>query len=395
MGFAAFAVDIGYAYYTKRSLQASADAAALAGAQELPDSAQAIATAESYSGEAGAKNDQGNLEGVQAEVTTKCVSIAPCRPVNAISVVQTATVETKFAKVLGIDDFEVAARSTACAPCGGRELDVILVLDRTWSMCQTHSGSVDSRCLSATLPRVGVDLQNAKDGIHTFLGFMDPTLDKVGLVVLPPTASGASHCAWPGLTGYTAYNSAGAAGASQYVVAPLDDDYKVNGEINDSSQLVSSLDCIQAGGVTAYATALEQAQAELDRNGREDVQDVIVFLSDGAANYGSTTYGNSSPYRTQPCRQGVNSAATIKNRGTLIYTIGYDLDAVNGSITYNRCQSYTGVNESPAITAYEALQAIASPNSFHNQPSPGELNSIYTEIAGELAGTRLIDESVQ
>jgi uncharacterized membrane protein len=42
---AAFVVDVGYAYFTQRSLQASADAAALAGAQQLPDASAATNTA--------------------------------------------------------------------------------------------------------------------------------------------------------------------------------------------------------------------------------------------------------------------------------------------------------------------------------------------------------------
>lgn len=36
LGMSAMVIDVGYAYYAHRSLQASADAAALAGAQELP-----------------------------------------------------------------------------------------------------------------------------------------------------------------------------------------------------------------------------------------------------------------------------------------------------------------------------------------------------------------------
>ena len=52
---------------------------------------------------------------------------------------------------------------------------------------------------------------------------------------------------------------------------------------------------------------------------------MIVFLSDGGANYGPAYYGDSSPYRMQPCRQGDHSAAAIKAKGTTIYSIGYDI----------------------------------------------------------------------
>ena len=45
LGIAAFSIDVGYAYYAKRQLQSATDAAALAGAQDLPNGTTAIATA--------------------------------------------------------------------------------------------------------------------------------------------------------------------------------------------------------------------------------------------------------------------------------------------------------------------------------------------------------------
>jgi hypothetical protein len=89
------------------------------------------------------------------------------------------------------------------------------------------------------------------------------------------------------------------------------------------------------------------------------------------------------------------SAASIEARGTIIYSIGYDLDALNGRA--NECQSYTGADESPAITAYSALQQIASgPNTFYDKPSPGQLRTIFAEIAADIAkGTSgLIDNDI-
>src|SRR5205814_254145 len=54
---AALVLDIADAYSNRHALQASADAAALAGANELPDSAAAISVAGDYSGRPGAKNE--------------------------------------------------------------------------------------------------------------------------------------------------------------------------------------------------------------------------------------------------------------------------------------------------------------------------------------------------
>ena len=45
IAIAGFAIDVGHAYLVQRQLQAATDAAALAGALDLPDSAQAKQTA--------------------------------------------------------------------------------------------------------------------------------------------------------------------------------------------------------------------------------------------------------------------------------------------------------------------------------------------------------------
>lgn len=114
-GMSAFVIDIGRAYFVQRSLQAKADAAAAAGAQELPEPTLATAVAEQYSGSDGQKNAQDNMPGVTTTVTTKCLSIAPCNPVNAVEVKQRTEVDTFFARVLGFDTFTVHARATARA----------------------------------------------------------------------------------------------------------------------------------------------------------------------------------------------------------------------------------------------------------------------------------------
>ena len=54
--------------------------------------------------------------------------------------------------------------------------------------------------------------------------------------------------------------------------------------------------------------------------------------------------------------------------------------------------TYTGDPESPSITAYDALRQIATSDAHSfNKPGPGELRTIYTAIAGESGGARLID----
>jgi hypothetical protein len=382
LGMAAMVVDVGYAYYAHRSLQASADAAALAGAQELPDGSKATQIAKQYGGEPGQKNYRDNVPNVTTTVTTKCIQSVPgCAPVNAVVVTERAAkVPTIFAKVLGIDDFTISVKSTACSPCGVKPLDIMLVLDRTGSMCQDHWGNNDPAC---------TDLNNARDGMREFLKNFDASIQWVGLAVLPPATSVGNRCATPDTANYNSRSS-------PYTIVQLSKDYVKNGVLLTNSNLVQTLNCQRASGRTAYANALEAAQAELDRGGRSDVQDVIVFLSDGAANIGPTYYSTTSPYRRQPCHQGIWSAAPMKSRGTIIYSIGYDLDALNGGA--NRCESYSGADESPAITAYSTLQQIASsPDHFYNQPDPGQLRTIFNQIAADMSrgSSALIDNDFQ
>jgi hypothetical protein len=280
--------------------------------------------------------------------------------------------------VLGIDSFTVHATATACSPCGEKPLDVMLVLDRSGSMCTDPSGRADPAC---------TDMENARQGMRTFLGFMNPALDHVGLAVLPPAVSLATKCSKP--PNSSSYDSL----ASPYVIVPLSNDYSADGALNPSSDLVSTINCVQSNGYTAYANAIDAAQAELTAHGRPNTQKVIVFLSDGAANTGPLYYPDSSPYLKTPCHQGITSAQTATAAGSLVFSIGYDL-------LHDRCQAedkttQARTNEVPAIFAEDAMRGIAStPAQFYNQPDAAQLNTIFTSIALDIlhGASRLVDD---
>jgi hypothetical protein len=167
---------------------------------------------------------------VTTTVTTKCITSIPgCDPVNAVVVLEQAPTKTFFAGLLGIDSFKIKATSTACSPCGIKPLDVMMVLDRTGSMCQTSTGASDPAC---------TDLNNAREGMKTFLTYMEPTIQWVGLTVLPPaTGTGSTaRCATPD---EATYNSTTAA----YNIVGLSKDYSTNRILNTGSTLVSTINC--------------------------------------------------------------------------------------------------------------------------------------------------------
>ncbi len=110
-----FVIDVGHVFNAHRELQASADAAALAGAQDLPDVSLATSRAMEYSSSAGKKNEHPDLAGVTTTVTPKCFSSTelPCNPANGIVVKESADVPTFFLKVIGVNSFSISAKSTA------------------------------------------------------------------------------------------------------------------------------------------------------------------------------------------------------------------------------------------------------------------------------------------
>jgi len=396
IAMAGFAIDVGHAYLVQRQLQAATDAAALAGALDLPASAQAIQTAKDFGPEPGNPNAPRSNDNATIEVQTKCVTaiVTGCTlangQVNSISVKSTSIVKTVFAKVIGFNSFTVHATATACSPCSVKPLDIMLVLDRTGSMCQKSDGSDDHPACT--------DMVNAVNGMQTFLKLMNPQFDHVGLAVLPPVASAATQagrCATP--NGNTTYDNQNAA----YLLVGLSSDYaSAPGTLNPGSSLVQTINCVQSTGRTAYADAIDSAQKELATNGRPGVQKTIIFLSDGAANYGGTWHGAASPYRTTPCHQGITSAALATAAKTTVYTIGYDLNG-NGT-DYEQCHPATwngpaNTNlEQPPITSLEAMQGMAStPDTFYNKPDPGQLNTIFSRIAADIFRTaELIDDSL-
>ncbi len=151
---------------------------------------------------------------------------------------------------------------------------------------------------------------------------------------------------------------------------------------------------MQAGGNTAYAEAIDAANQELQTDGRAGAQKVIVILSDGAANTGPSGLPSTSPYRTNPCGQGVTSADTAKAEGVLLYSIAYTANGddcyasvgadVNGTVV----TKFQGTLESPSIGAEQALEDIASPGSgnFYDLPNPSSLVGIFQQIAADIAG---------
>jgi Flp pilus assembly protein TadG len=179
VGLLGFSIDVGNALRVQHALQASTDAAALAGAKDITlGLATPVATATTYSAASGGKNPVYGVT-VATNVTLKCfkstgASCSGASGANGLVVQQSATMSTSFAKVFGINSFSLSAIATAgAAGAKPKPLDVMLVLDTTASM-QSNDPSCSTTKIAC-----------AEQGVNTLLGILAPSVDQVGLMVFP------------------------------------------------------------------------------------------------------------------------------------------------------------------------------------------------------------------
>lgn len=164
IGLVGFVVDVGDVYYSYQELQASTNAAAMAGAAGLSTSgSQALSNAAAYSSQSGDKNQFGNLNITGYNAQLGCVTAAvgasvPCvttgsgtQTANAIQVSQTATVRTYFMAVLGTPSVTLTATSSALMRgAGGVPSNIVIMVDTTGSM-----NDADKNCTLADVSKFG------------------------------------------------------------------------------------------------------------------------------------------------------------------------------------------------------------------------------------------------
>ncbi len=250
----------------QKELQAAADAAALAAAQELPDGSAAANTALSYGATAGGKNTRPDLPNVVTSADAKCLNYLQqlmhaqrnCvvgDPPNAIKVDQDADVKLLFLGGLGIPGIHVHATALASMKGGtAYPLDVVIVLDRTGSMGEVHGRRPgQDRPGSARRPSV--------PGCHEAVVRQDRArplpADQLDELQLQRRRTTRTRTPTPGTR-----------------AVHLRSDFRTSdtGGLNYSSPLVqavggshpTSSSCPDVDGITAYTTAFQQAKNELD-----------------------------------------------------------------------------------------------------------------------------------
>ena len=449
LGMGGMVLDMGHVYYSFNELQASTNAAAMAGAQTLPNS-NAATVATNYSSVAGNLNAHGNLPNVQmvsGYPVVKCLTtltnesipcVAPANA-NAIIVKQQVAVRTYFAGLFGFPTVTLTA-TAAAAMRGGAipPYNVAIIVDTTGSM-----GSTDSSCNQTRI-------NCALAGVQTLLKELSPCgssettcgqatngqvanfVDQVSLFAFPNVTqstvkydyncSGSTPTSQP----YT-FPTAGAssydpgAGAT-YQILNYSSDYRLSDtatSLNQSSNLTAAAggkkNCkgLQAvgGEGTYYAGAIYAAQSSLVaiQPTNPNSQNVIILLGDGdvdASNSrsrsempGASSTSGTYPSTIQECHQAITAAQAAAAAGTRIYSVAYG-SASSGCSTDTKpsispCQTMQNIASSPS-TFFSDYAASGGSGSCQSAARPTtNLNQIFTEIAGDFTTARLIPANMQ
>jgi Flp pilus assembly protein TadG len=381
LGFAGLSIDVGHVFYCYRELQAATDAAALAGAEDLPNST-ATSTANSYSALSGKLNANTNLGAVlmvsgypKAACLTalKNVGMGCVAPANGnvMQVKQTAAIPTFFLGLFGIGTFNVTASATASMRGSAAvPYNVAIVLDSTNSMSNN-----DSRC--GNISRV----QCAMEGVQTLLAELYPctqtyatcptdgsnSVDRVSLFTYPNITVGTAKSEYCGggslsivpysfpVAGASTYPPSGSTTTSAtYQVVPWLNDYRTSDTTSGTSPLAVGSDLVSAvdgdtsfGGTsscsglqtpggegTFFAGAIYAAQAALvaEQAAYPNSQNALIILSDGAAN---------SQYYTSPKQNGNPDSSPPRGKANQMASTDVNGAAITGTGTYpsynNQC----------------------------------------------------------
>jgi hypothetical protein len=440
MGLTALAIDLGSIYHSYSQLQASANAAAAAGALELPNADWATVTT-AYSSVAGGKNARGDLPGVtmaSGYPQAKCVSFMvnlglTCDnavSANAVAVVEQVTVPTFFAKVIGVSSMTLKAYSLSAMKGGTpAPANVMVILDSTASMGQSDS---DPNCSSATGIRNPTKLDCAKWGTRILLQNLSPcaaNLSSCGSVTngnVPNPVDTVGLLTFPGMTATSElssdYLSCGSGMKSTYVakyatpnsfppyftIVQPSSDYRTSdsGSLNGaSSDVVKAVDWQNGnncgtsqygiqdpGGVgTYYAGVIAQAQTDLSALGspRDTMQNAIILLSDGDANAtcnagkGATCSSSSDFSSTTPASYGQNEChAAITAAGVAAGTQNAaGLKTWVYSIAFGAPTGSSCSTDSPSISGCTTMSDIASdPTKFYSDQANGCVSPDHSGI---------------
>ena len=140
----------------------------------------------------------------------------------------------------------------------------------------------------------------------------------------------------------------------------------------NAQQYKNTINGFSADGATYAEEGLQQAQNVLDSNGRADVQQIVIFFTDGEPNHGNG-------FDNEVAAEAVNTAHEMKQGGTIIYAIGV-MNGADASVTDD-----DGFNEYMNGVSSNYPDATADGDNGTWYPFVGTVGDYYNTTFGERA----------
>ncbi len=432
-GMAGLTLDLGHAYVCYRDLQASTDAAALAGAWEMAQLGATTASVQQYvsnyssngpgspGGNSNGANANPNLPAPTVSTAMACVpslsAAIPCDsgPTgnNALQVTQTTTVPTLFIQALaifgvrGVSSIKLSAVSTASMRgAQASEYNIAIVVDTTASMASNDTdpacGNTRIYCALSGVQQLLINLSPCTAGSTS--SNCKGSFDTVSLFTFPNIqandASDDTSCpsSNPPIPAYStpvpgASWSAPSGTSPTYQVTGFLDNYLTTNQSGGTVSATSALGIATGAGKcqgletpggdgTYYAGAIYAAGSALAaaQTLNPDSQNALIILSDGAANTTKMTATNGEtltttgvyPSLADQCQQGVTAAQTVSAMpNTKVYVVAYGASTGSGQCTTD-----------PRLTPCAALQQMAtSPSTFYSDSGSSQNKGQCTSSA--------------
>lgn len=450
LGSAGITLDLGRVYVAYQELQASTDAAALAGAYALAEPSATAASVESavasVSSATGGVNVKGDLPNVTLTTSLKCLTTVTNEGIlctasttgdNALQVTQTAAISTQFIRALSYfgvksaQNLTISATATAAMRGATNEpYNIAVIVDTTESMSDKDT---DASCGST---RIKCSLE----GIQTLLQSLSPCtanstasscspFDQVSLFTFPnaeaSTMSKDTTCPTgnPTVVSYStptpgATWSAPTGTAATYQITGYLSNYsstnKSGGALNTSSPLTVATGGVSGcnglgtpgGDGTYYAGVIYAAQSSLvaAQAANPGSRNTMIILSDGDADSskitGGTHAGNVYGSLDDQCQQAIAAAKAATAAGTTVYTIAYGAAssgcASDTSGPLKGLSPCTAMQDMASAAADFYSDATASQNKGQctSAANPSlSLSNIFKQVATTFTVARLIPNS--
>src|SRR5205085_462129 len=171
---------------------------------------------------------------------------------------------------------------------------------------------------------------------------------------------------------------------------PTNDYQNADGSVNNNSQIVKTVKCLEFGNLTDLGDPVAAATTYLNKYGRAGARKGIILMTDGAANFPTGT----------PCNSANVAANGAKASGIQVLTIGF-LSNNPGKCTSDPSGPFAG------STVTRLLASMASPikgvaavdnssgctnnientdgDNFFCQPKGGDIKKVFLAAVAQLA----------